>query len=311
MRRPAGVVGTSLRRLSSRSDEPTAVGASGMRETSSAPPHRAGTDAELVASNHLFYDALWSAARLVEAHRFNTWNLVRSLAVDAGRCLEVGPGLRLHLPLQGTTFVDISAPALARLNACGARVAQGTIHSLPFADGTFDVVAAFDILEHVDDDERALAELSRVAAPNGLLLLSTPLDPSRFTAFDHLVGHRRRYEPQRLLAMLAGNGLSVESSAAFGMQLRSSRWLAFGMWFLERRRARAMWWYNRVIMPLGIYLQKELAVRAGMIDSEEVDEIFLVCRRNGRGVAPRSPRRAVAGDGSASTAASGRRPSRQ
>jgi hypothetical protein len=110
----------------------------------------ARTDAELLAANHVFYDALWADARLVEPKRFNTWPLVSTLAAQAQRRLEVAPGLRPRLPIEGTHFVDISVPALAKLQQRGASVALGLISSLPFARGSFDLVCALDIVEHVD-----------------------------------------------------------------------------------------------------------------------------------------------------------------
>ncbi len=244
-----------------------------------APPKRAGP--ELLEANRRFYDALWRDARLVEPERFNTWPLVDSLVAQFRRRLEVAPGLRPRLPLQGTQFVDISAPAVARLRERGADAVVGLVTAIPFADGAFDLVCALDIVEHVGDEDGALAELSRVAAPGGALLLSVPLHPSRWTAFDEFVGHQRRYEPARLLGKLAEHGFSVERSAAYGMQPQSSRLLDLGMWFLTHRRENAMWWYNRVLMPLGVRFQKKLALAPGFMDCEKVDEILLVCRREG------------------------------
>ena len=246
-----------------------------------APLPTARSDRELLDINRRFYDLLWSGARLVEPQRFNTWPLVSSVLPHSGRQLEVAPGLRPRLPIESTQFVDISAPALSVLRARGASVMLGLVSSLPFASGAFDLVCTLDIVEHVDDDEAALAEITRVAAPGAVLLLSAPLHQSRWTSFDDFVGHRRRYEPQDLLAKLERHGLSVERSAAYGMQPRSSRLLDFGMWWLTHHRERAMWWYNRALMPLGVRFQKKLALAAGMIDTSEVDEILLVCRKQG------------------------------
>jgi SAM-dependent methyltransferase len=246
-----------------------------------APLPTARSDRELLDVNRRFYDLLWSGARLVEPQRFNTWPLVSSVLPHSGRQLEVAPGLRPRLPIESTQFVDISAPALSVLRARGASVMLGLVSSLPFASGAFDLVCTLDIVEHVDDDEAALAEITRVAAPGAVLLLSAPLHQSRWTSFDDFVGHRRRYEPQDLLAKLERHGLSVERSAVYGMQPRSSRLLDFGMWWLTHHRERAMWWYNRALMPLGVRFQKKLALAAGMIDTSEVDEILLVCRKQG------------------------------
>jgi SAM-dependent methyltransferase len=240
------------------------------------------SERELLDQNRRFYDLLWTDARLVEPQRFNTWPLVQSLLPESGRRLEVAPGLRPRLPIEGTQFVDISAPALAKLRERGAQVVQSQVTSLPFADGAFDLVCALDIIEHVDDEDGALSELSRVAKSGATLLISTPLHPSLWTSFDDFVGHKRRYEPPRLLAKLAQHHLVVERSAAFGMQPRSSRLVDIGMWWLLHHRELAMRWYNRAFMLFGLRFQKELQLAPGMIATDKVDEILLVCRREAR-----------------------------
>src|ERR1039457_2448093 len=124
-------------------------------------PSQTRSDSELLDRNRRFYDLLWSGACLVEPQRFNTWPVVRSLLPRSGRRLEVGPGLRPRLPLEGTQFVDISAPALTMLRERGADVVLSQVTSLPFADDAFDLVCALDIVEHVDDEHGAMSELAR------------------------------------------------------------------------------------------------------------------------------------------------------
>ncbi len=243
-------------------------------------PARMRTADELLADNRRFYDLLWSGAYLIEAERFNTWPLVESLLPKTGRQLEVAPGLRPRLPIAGTQFVDISAPALTALRARGADVVLSQVTSLPFADATFDLVCALDIIEHVDDEDGALSELARVARPGATLILSTPLHPSRWNTFDDFVGHKRRYEPGRLLEKLAEHHLIVERTAAYGMQPASSRLLDLGMWWLTHFREHAMWWYNKVFMKVALRMQAPLHVSQGMILTDTVDEILLVCRRD-------------------------------
>ena len=245
--------------------------------TALATPVR--NDAELLLANRRFYDSFWSGARLVEAQRFNTWPLVSSVLPASRRQLEIAPGLRPRLPIADTQFVDISAPALTVLRKRGASVMAAQIGSLPFADAVFDLVCALDIVEHVDDDDAALSEISRVAASGTTVLLSAPLHAARWTAFDNFVGHRRRYEPDQLRDKLARHGLSVQRSAIYGMQPKSSRILEWGIWWLTHHRERAMWWYNRAFMPLGVRFQKKLDLALGMQDATDIDELLLVCRK--------------------------------
>ena len=235
-----------------------------------------------VDANRCFYDALWSASYVVPPQRFNTWPLLSALAPSAPARLEIGPGLRPRLPIAGTSFVDISRPALSHLKARGGRAMLGEITDLPFPDRSFDLVCAFDIVEHIEEDWQAFRELGRVAKDDATVIFSVPLHPARWSAFDALVGHVRRYDPDNLLAILEEHFFVLEQSACFGMQPRNGWLLDFAVWGLARRPVQAMRWYNRLFLPLGLFLQRRLAWASGLIDVEHVDELLLVCRRDNR-----------------------------
>jgi SAM-dependent methyltransferase len=238
----------------------------------------------LLETNQRFYDPLWAGSRLVLPERFNTWPLVRGLAGGARAPLEIAPGLCPRLPLSGTRFIDSSGPAVAKLLARGADARVGLATHLPWGDGVFDLVGAFDVLEHVDEDEGLLSEVSRVASPDATLLLSAPIHAARWTAFDELVGHGRRYEPEELVAKLRRHGWMIAQSGAYGMQPRSQRLLDFVVWSFRHRQRKAIWWYTRVIVPLGAFFQEPLVMAPGTIDMRDVDEVLLVCRRAPAGV---------------------------
>src|SRR2546423_1891440 len=106
------------------------------------------------AINRNFYDALWSNAYLQRPERFNTWPVVSELLPSVPARLEIGPGLRPRLPIAGTHFIDISPPVIERLNARGGLGVLGEVGVLPFSDQAFDLVCAFDVIEHVEDDRR-------------------------------------------------------------------------------------------------------------------------------------------------------------
>lgn len=238
-----------------------------------------GADRNLLDTNRRFYDGLWRDSQLVEPRRFNTWPLVDALSRDATSRLEVAPGLRPRLPIAGTEFVDVSLPALRQLRASGGRARQALADALPYADASFDMVCAFDIVEHVEDDHAVMAELARVSRPGAVFLLSVPLHMAAWTGFDAFVGHYRRYEPDALRALLDRHGFDVERSAIHGMQPSSGWLLDVGVWFLTHRRKQAMWWYNRVFMRAALRTQPALRLEAGMIDAADVDTVLLVCRR--------------------------------
>jgi 2-polyprenyl-6-hydroxyphenyl methylase/3-demethylubiquinone-9 3-methyltransferase len=98
------------------------------------------------------------------------------------RVLDVGCGagfLSNDIALRGheVTGIDVAADALAVAHTHDAsgsvRYVEGDALALPFEGGSFDAVCAMDLLEHVEDPERVIAEASRVLAPGGLFFFHT------------------------------------------------------------------------------------------------------------------------------------------
>lgn len=107
----------------------------------------------------------------------------------------------------------------------------GSATALPFPEGSFDVVSAFDVVEHCEDDALALSELARVLAPGGRLLLSVPAYQWAWSEHDVRAGHHRRYTRARLAHIVEGAGLEVlRSTHAFGA--------VFPLFVAERARQR-------------------------------------------------------------------------
>lgn len=100
--------------------------------------------------------------------------------------------------------LDVDLDALAPGDVCGSALA------LPFADESFDVVAAFDVVEHCEPEAVALAELTRVLRPGGRIFLAVPAYQWAWTRFDTDAGHYRRYTRKRLAAAVAAAGIDVE-----------------------------------------------------------------------------------------------------
>ena len=93
----------------------------------------------------------------------------------------------------------------------------GSATQLPFADETFDVVSAFDVVEHCEDDATAVAELARVLVPGGRMLLSVPAYQWAWSDHDVQAGHHRRYTRPRLTRLVEG---CRDAGAAGDVRLR-------------------------------------------------------------------------------------------
>ncbi|MCM0083078.1 class I SAM-dependent methyltransferase [Geomonas sp. Red32] len=236
--------------------------------------------ASAIEENRRFYEALWSGCRLSRPESFNTWPLISSLVPGCPIRLEVGPGLRPRLPLKGTHFLDLSQTVVDRLRKGGGVATPGDATRLPFPDGFFDLVCAFDLLEHLEDDREALKELRRVLSFGGVLLVSVPLHGCLFSDFDRLVGHVRRYHPGNLLALFGEHGLTLQSSAPFGMEAAHPKLLRFGMRMLTTHPGQSLFVYNWLLLPLALLFQKRLAFSPGLVDTCRLSEIVLFLRAN-------------------------------
>jgi SAM-dependent methyltransferase len=85
----------------------------------------------------------------------------------------------------------------------------GSVLALPFVDASFDVVSAFDVIEHCDPEAAALAELHRVLEPGGRLLLSVPAYQWAWSDHDVANGHHRRYTRPRAVEAVSAAGFDV------------------------------------------------------------------------------------------------------
>ena len=107
---------------------------------------------------------------------------------------------------------------LARARGVG-EVVQAGIDDMPFRDGSFDLVACLDVLEHVEDDRGALRELLRVSRPGGFLLATVPAYPRLWSSHDELNAHFRRYTRAELLARAAEAGWAPRRTTHFNALL--------------------------------------------------------------------------------------------
>jgi SAM-dependent methyltransferase len=86
----------------------------------------------------------------------------------------------------------------------GLDIVEGTILDLPWESGSFDVVCAFDVIEHVEDDAGGVAEMKRVCRKDGILFVTVPASPLLWSEHDEINHHFRRYRMQELKALFKG-----------------------------------------------------------------------------------------------------------
>jgi len=105
-----------------------------------------------------------------------------------------------------------------------------TIAALP-EPKSFDLVCAFEVLEHIEDDASALSKWRSVLRPRGWLLLSVPAHQRRFGPSDERVGHYRRYERTSLTRLLGQAGYTDIAISTYGFPL------GFALDFVRNRLA--------------------------------------------------------------------------
>jgi SAM-dependent methyltransferase len=129
--------------------------------------------------------------------------------LDAG----CGTGLMLQQMkhLGHAEGVDISEEALDFCRKRGLRdVRSADLLELPFAEGSFDVVTALDVLEHLDDDSGGLRELRRVLKPGGRVFIFAPAHRWLWSLQDDVSHHKRRYTARTLRQVVQDAGLGIE-----------------------------------------------------------------------------------------------------
>jgi SAM-dependent methyltransferase len=107
--------------------------------------------------------------------------------------------------------------ARARIEMAGGRIRSESWDNV--GAETFDLVCAFEVLEHIEDDRGALAAWSALVRPGGHLMISVPAWPKRYNAWDAMVGHYRRYSPDACEALLTDVGLGDVRTELYGWPL--------------------------------------------------------------------------------------------
>jgi SAM-dependent methyltransferase len=168
-------------------------------------------------------------ARLEDDHwwyRERRHLLARSLTgLAPGRAIDVGAaggGNTRVLRRMGWQAValEYGAEGAEVAHERGLATLRGDATRLPLADASMDLVVEFDLLEHLDDDDAAVAEVRRVLRPSGTYLVAVPTDPRLWSDHDVAVGHVRRYTRDGLLDLLHRGGFDTPVVRSWNVLLR-------------------------------------------------------------------------------------------
>ena len=152
----------------------------------------------------------------------------RLLPPGGGSLLEIGCGQGGFAARLATTYDYLGvepdgtsyATAKARLRAVGrGEVRHGMSFDVVEPDRRFDLVCAFEVLEHIDDQEAAVRSWMDSINPGGHLLISVPAFQERFAKADVFAGHFRRYSPEQMTDLLRRCGLEEITTVVYGVPL--------------------------------------------------------------------------------------------
>ena len=160
----------------------------------------------------------WFRAR----SRLIVWALRRFFG-DARSLLEIGCGTGFvlsgiaaalpHLRLAGSEAAAAGL-SFAASRVSGAELMQMDARRIPF-EAEFDVVGAFDVIEHIEDDRAVLREMHRAARPGGGILLTVPQHPFLWSEFDVRARHVRRYAARELREKVLEAGFEIVKMTSF------------------------------------------------------------------------------------------------
>lgn len=104
---------------------------------------------------------------------------------------------------------------LVQLDAC----------NMPFVS-TFDAIGAFDVLEHIEEDEKVMQQVSQALKPGGYFMISVPQYKWMWSYLDDMACHKRRYSRKELRAKLEGAGFEISYIGSFVFTLFPLMWFS-------------------------------------------------------------------------------------
>jgi len=153
---------------------------------------------------------------------------------------EIGSGMSpVMTKTEKIIYSDLSLNALKtlrRINKKGSYVVANAME-LPFKKGAFSHTLSSEVLEHLEDDKKAISELSRITKSGGKLIVTVPHQMFYFAKDDRFVEHYRRYDLDELTQSLKAVRLNpVEVKKVAGFLDKIAMWLAVTIFEFKKKR---------------------------------------------------------------------------
>jgi dolichyl-phosphate beta-glucosyltransferase len=149
------------------------------------------------------------------SHRHLAMRLIESLNLKGPTILDVGAGtggkIQSFKKLGDAHGIDVSEKAIEFCLKRGLEnVTLCPAERIAYSDETFDIIASFDVLEHVSNPSQVLAEFRRVLKSKGHLIISVPAFRFLWSQHDEALCHFRRYEKGEFAYELKEAGFKID-----------------------------------------------------------------------------------------------------
>jgi SAM-dependent methyltransferase len=195
-------------------------------EPSGWTDHLTDLHEDTAGSNH-FIDIASRRHAVLEAKRVHGRrpHVLLEVGVSSGYLLQ---DLRSDLPQASIIGSDYTLGTLenAAHRLEGVPLLQFDLAECPLPDACVDTVILLNVLEHIERDAQAVAQLHRILRPGGAAIIEVPAGEALYDSYDRALLHWRRYSMTRLVELLSGAGFSIERRSHLGFFLYPGFWLA-------------------------------------------------------------------------------------
>lgn len=176
------------------------------------------------SSRSHFIDVWTRRSMLERIGSLPTHPVIADVGCSTGHLLE---DLRTAYPNGLLIGVDLVASGLrkAHHSVPDALLLQADVCTLPLEDSSVDLIVSANLLEHVPNDQAALAEMFRVLRPGASAVVVVPAGPSTYDYYDRFLEHERRYAHGEIVGKASATGFEIMEDAYLGSLLYPAFWL--------------------------------------------------------------------------------------